>query len=289
MIAVGGLVRPAGRLRANLSGPTGHALHSLWVPDGSQVGAASRMVDLVANAQAYARGSTLPYIEGTQTGIGLRTPNDAGYRRDNPRWAPGSAGGYSPITIMWVGRLRNVVDTGGNIYGLSGASGLAPQITINQGNAGQMALQVRMGSYLNFNPSHLVNQDELLVAIGTTRSATDHEIVLWSQGAGTSSATPITCTTSSTNVGTTGSNSLYEMFATADPASPGSFDTAATHELCASWLRGMTRAEMIALAQNPWQVVRPEPSRILSAGGGGAGSSIFIPRPKLITSGFWAA
>ena len=260
MGAMNGVIRPPGRLGINHGHPSAHALHSLWLPDTSDHGLSARMVDLVANRNTINVGSVQPYLEGTQTGIGLRTPFGAGCYALNPRWAPQSAGGFAPLTIMWVGRLRGL-SASATIYGISGVGGGNPKLAFIQGNTGQAGVEIWLSNYNVTNPSKGFYADELAVAVITTRSPTDHEVVLWTQRAGASNAEPISCNTSSGNAGSAAANSLYEVFGAGDTGNAMLYDSDATHELCASWLRSMTRAEMVALAQDFWSVVQQEPTR----------------------------
>lgn len=263
MQAVGSLARPSGRLRPNLSGPTGHALHSLWVPDSGTVGTAPRMVDLVANRFTTTLGSVAAYLESTQTNIGLRTPLGAACVATGPRWEPQSAGGFAPATIMWMGRIQSF-DTSATIFGLAGSGGSNPKLAFTQGLAGTFASETWLSTYRTLASSQAIGLNEAIVAALTARSATDCEIVIWSQRAGASNVTPITANTSTNSIGSAASNSVFEVFGVGDTNTPTNYDSNVIHELAATWLRSMTRNEMIALVQNPWQVVRPEPSRVYS-------------------------
>lgn len=228
--------------------------------------------------------------DATEFGPGARIKENTSPYWLSSGWGRSGISG-DPATIMWFGKMISHPNVQyDSLYSIRGTN---RSTSLNfYSNAIYYAHRVRSDAYAEIimSPFDLSTQaGDVFVAIGTTRSQTDHELhvrrftreILWRSD------------TSTTNCGVSNTTSVYETLHSDGPqsASPLNLPTDGVLYFAAFWDRGMSSAEMAGLAQNPWDLVRPVQTRFaaVGGGGGGAGSYIFVPRPKLITSGFWAA
>jgi hypothetical protein len=208
------------------------------------------------------RGIHGPFWQFYQGGTSVQQAMDV--ERGAPwGWDPSATGGYQAITMFAVVRLRmSSAGVGHCIMEIRQSSTCLAALYHNSGN---FQLNIATGTLRTVATSETSFVNDLAVFIGTSRSATDHEITVRNLRSGA-----IVHATSVLNSGATGSTptalTLGGVRSTAAVFGLGNHAS----EVYALGLydRGMARAEMVDLARNPFALWRPSVQRraVVSSG-----------------------
>jgi hypothetical protein len=252
-----GAIRPAAQWA--------HDLASLYVPQAGHNN--PRLVDEVSGVEMAPFTSEAPRWDTGHAGAGINVPLNSGLQRTSGiRWQPQSHGGFQPVTIMWFGVVLSIGASGANIGGYYSAGGPRCHFYISSsGGALSLFATLRLSSDVNVSSGTTVGVNDTAVLVATMRSATDHEVgARYVTGFGGGSLTTpgaITLQTSSANAGTAAAPVAAENIGHAQPTAAG-FTTNTITFLHASWTRGMTRPELVALLADPMALLdHPPPVR----------------------------
>jgi hypothetical protein len=178
---------------------------------------------------------------------------------------PLAAGGYTPFTIAWVGRLTALSNLAtGTFYGFSGGTPGYPHFAISatrNGSIYDLFGDVRMtsGSGAVLTLANFCTPLQTLAVILTSRSATDHEIlaVNLSTGAIVSLGLAVSAGTATSEANTENIGALTDTFVSnrVNGIAHGAF----------AWNRGFTSQEMAAWIGAPWDMLAPRQQRFRSA------------------------
>jgi hypothetical protein len=239
-----GLRAPRGRVRHVQGSLVLRGLLSDHCPLVANGASLTRLVNLGGDRVplAYSSGAATPLSKTAWVGQGVRNGSYNGWARVQTGWQPN--GGHAAATIMLLFQVESVQQSGAHFFSLAGPT-TNPRIWFfsNVGNLGggvQMSSAVTMTTTIGGAAS-----GNLRCAILTTRSATDHEIWAFDYTART-----FNVQTSSGNAGTAAANGAQELLGQA--AGVVNYGTDITVLRAATWARGMTRDEMIALGHNPF-------------------------------------